>query len=36
MYLLKQARGIGLGKLLIEKSLQFAKEACFINLPHAH
>ncbi len=27
MYILKQARGIGLGKLLIEKSLQFAKEA---------
>ncbi len=32
MYLLKQARGIGLGKLLIEKSLQFAKEAGYKNV----
>jgi putative acetyltransferase len=27
MYLLKKARGIGLGKMMIEKSLAFAKEA---------
>jgi putative acetyltransferase len=32
MYLLPQARGMGLGKTLIEKSLDFAKEAGYKNV----
>ncbi len=32
MYLLKKARGLGLGKLLIQKSLGFAKEAGYKNV----
>src|SRR5882724_8435516 len=32
MYLLPQARGIGLGRTLIEKSLAFAKEAGYTNV----
>ena len=32
MYLLPEARGIGLGKLLIEKCLEFAKEASYENV----
>lgn len=32
MYLLKNARGIGLGKLLIQKALDFAKEAGYKNV----
>src|SRR5882757_8728635 len=32
MYLLPEARGVGLGKTLIEKSLQFAKENNYKNV----
>jgi putative acetyltransferase len=32
MYLLKKARGIGLGKLLIQKALQFAKQTGYENV----
>ena len=32
MYLLPEARGLGLGRLLIEKCLQFAKEAGYKNV----
>lgn len=32
MYLLKKVRGIGLGKLLIQKALDFAKEAGYKNV----
>lgn len=32
MYLLPEGRGIGLGKLLIEKCLQFAKDAGYKNI----
>jgi putative acetyltransferase len=32
MYLLPEARGVGLGKTLIEKSLQFAKESGYKNV----
>ncbi|MEJ0101970.1 MAG: GNAT family N-acetyltransferase [Bacteroidota bacterium] len=32
MYLLPEARGVGLGKTLIEKSLQFAKENKYENV----
>ena len=32
MYLLRQARGMGLGRTLIEKSLNFAKEAGYKNV----
>ena len=32
MYLLPEARGVGLGKTLIEKSLQFAKENGYENV----
>ncbi len=32
MYMVKKARGIGLGHLLIQKSLDFAKEAGYKNV----
>jgi putative acetyltransferase len=32
MYLLKKVRGLGLGRLLIEKSLSFAKQAGYKNV----
>ena len=32
MYLLPEARGLGLGRLLIEKCLQFAKESSYKNI----
>ena len=32
MYLLKEARGLGLGKLLIQKSLDFAKDTGYKNV----
>ncbi|MBA2330969.1 MAG: GNAT family N-acetyltransferase [Flavisolibacter sp.] len=32
MYLLKEARGIGLGKLLIEKCIAFARESGYKNI----
>ncbi len=32
MYLLKEARSLGLGKLLIQKSLEFAKKAAYKNV----
>ncbi len=32
MYLLKKVRGLGLGKLLIQKALDFAKQAAYKNV----